>query len=161
MGKSKASRAAEERLKNQFRCTNSGQFTNKDDEGNETDQMCVVEELTEALLAARQNEQNALASVQDAVDAMQMMSETEQNEGELLLLDDQGNEISVSDHFNRETILRDVDPEEDDPEDGPEVFEIDVGEESGEEIFAAESLRFLKDANSQWKPQKDYATRRK
>ena len=154
MGKSKASRAAEERLKNQFRCTNSGQFANKDDEGNETDQMCVVEELTEALLAARQNEQNALASVQDAVDAMQMMSETEQNEGELLLLDDQGNEISVSDHFNRETILRDVDPEEDDPEDGPEVFEIDVGEESGEEIFAAESLRFLKDANSQWQPRK-------
>ena len=154
MGKSKASRAAKERLEKQLRCTNSGQFAKKDDEGNETDQMCVVEELTEALLAARQNEQDALASAQDAVDTMQMMSGTEQNEGELLLLDHEGQEISVADHFNRETTLRDVDPEEDDPEDGPEVFEIDVREESGEEIFAAESLRFLKDSISKWQPRK-------
>ena len=147
MGKSKASRAAEERLKNQLRCTNSGQFATKDVEGNEADQMCVVDELTEALLAARQNEQDVFASAQDAVDAMQMMSGTEQNEGELLLLDDEGKEISVADHFNRETTLRDVDPEEDDPEDGPEG-------ESGEEIFAADSLRFLKDVNSNWQPRK-------
>ncbi len=155
MGKSKASRAAAERLKKQLRFTNSGQFAKKDDEGNETDQMCVVEEeLTETLLAARQIEQDALTAAQDAVDAMQMMSGTEQNDVELLLVDEQGKEISVTDHFNRETSLRDVDPEEDDPEDGPEVFGIDMEQESGEEIFAAESLRFLKDANSKWQPRK-------
>jgi hypothetical protein len=46
-----------------------------------------------------------------------------------------------------------VDPEEDDPEDedDPEVFEIDEEEESGDEIIATESWKFLKDANAKWK----------
>ena len=44
MGLSKQRRAASERLKNRFRCTNSGQFVGKDDEEKETDsdQMCMT-----------------------------------------------------------------------------------------------------------------------
>ena len=48
----------------------------------------------------------------------------------------------------QEATLRCVDPDEDDPEDGPEVFEINKEEESKEEIFAAESTRWLRDTNS-------------
>ena len=160
MGRSKASRAAEERLKNQLRCTNSGQFTVKDDEEKKTDtdqiylDNVMVEELTETLVAARQHEQDALTAARNAVDAMQMMTGIEQNDDEVLLCDDEGNEISVSEYFNRELELRDVDPEEDDPEDGPEVFVINEEEESGVEIIPTESWRFLKDANSTWQPRK-------
>jgi hypothetical protein len=154
MGKSKQSRAANERLKNQYRFTNSGQFAGKDDEEKETDTDQMVEELTETLVATRQHEQEALTAAQDAVDAMQMMPGMEQNDDvELLLRDMVGNEISVSDYFNREVELRYVDPEEDDPEDGPEVFVINEEEESGDEIIATESWKFLKDANTKWKKQ--------
>lgn len=164
MGTNKSRRAAKERLKSQVRDSVSGQFAgNADEEEKETDQMCgdgmnVVEELNETLLAARQDEQNVFAAVQDAVDAMQMMPEmeqSEQNDEEVLLVDEDGNEISVSEYFNCETALSDVDPEEDDPEDDePEVFEIHEEEESKEETFAAESLRFLRDENSKWQPRK-------
>ena len=63
-----------------------------------------------------------------------------------MLVDENGNEISISDYFDRETALPHVDPEDNVAEDGPEVFEIE--EDSEEEIFAAESLRFLWDAES-------------
>ena len=48
----------------------------------------------------------------------------------------------------QEATLRCVDPDEDDPEDGPEVFEINKEEESKEEIFAVvlpfSSLQMIK-----------------
>jgi hypothetical protein len=56
---------------------------------------------------------------------------------ELLLLDENGKESSISEHFNRAIELRDVDQGEDDAVEGSQA-----------EIFAAESLRFLEDANS-------------
>ena len=56
-----------------------------------------------------------------------------------MLGDENGNEISISDYFNRETALPHVHPEDNVTVDGPEVFEIE--EDSEEEIFAAESLR--------------------
>lgn len=56
-----------------------------------------------------------------------------------MLVDENGNEISISDYFNRETALPHVHPEDNVAVDGPEVFEIE--EDSEEEIFAAESLR--------------------